>query len=596
MDAPAPIAGPVTVGTEPVHPPASPKRRRVPRLALLGPAVLGGGVLWACYFPLNFGWLAWIALVPLFCLVRSQASSRVYFYAWLCGLTFFFPALQWLRVADPRMYATWFALASYCSLYTPAAVFLVRRLERRAGIPLILAVPAVWTGLEFLRAHFMGGFAWYYLAHTQHAFLPVIQIADLAGAFGVTFVVALANAVIFEALASWEWFRTTMHLRPRAELAGPRSLRVQAALAILLVAGVGSYGLWRLRQDTGQPGPRVALIQGNLDQRIRNAAADDREDPAEMRRAQRRIEGHYQDLRKSAATQHPDLIVWPETSLPYPWEELGRDFPEEQLDTSLRAAKQRLGQHQPPWQEALLPWLNEGARQEARQARTNVLLGMNTLVFGAEKRQQRYNSAIMLDALGRTSGRYDKMHRVPFGEYVPLVEMLPWMNAFAPYDFDYSIRPGKRATRFTLGPYRFGVLICYEDTDPDLARGYARAEDGEPAVDFLLNISNDGWFDGTSEHDEHLAIARLRAVECRRSLARAVNMGISAVVDGNGRVVALPAATWAGSKKIATVLTVALPIDRRTSLYSRWGDWLPWGCVGLVVVGVARSFLRRHPT
>jgi apolipoprotein N-acyltransferase len=184
------------------------------------------------------------------------------------------------------------------------------------------------------------------------------------------------------------------------------------------------------------------------------------------------------------------------------------------------------------------------------------------------------------------------MHRVPFGEYVPLRDWLPWMNAFAPYDFDYSIRAGEHFTRFPLGAYRFGVVICYEDTDPYLARQYVRPGD-EPAVDFLLNLSNDGWFNGTSEHEEHLAICRFRAVECRRSVARAVNMGISAVIDGNGRVTALPGPTWAESKKVAGVVTATIPIDRRGSLYSLWGDWLPVACWLLLGLGLLGGFLVR---
>ncbi|HLQ46364.1 MAG TPA: nitrilase-related carbon-nitrogen hydrolase, partial [Planctomycetaceae bacterium] len=141
-----------------------------------------------------------------------------------------------------------------------------------------------------------------------------------------------------------------------------------------------------------------------------------------------------------------------------------------------------------------------------------------------------------------------------------------------------------------------GVLICYEDSDPDLARRYAVADaDGEPA-DFLINISNDGWFDGTAEHEEHLAICRFRAVESRRSVARAVNMGISAVIDGSGRVVALPRPTWAQSKKIADVVTAEVPIDHRFSLYAHWGDWLPWSCVGVVGLGFVSSFFRRPKT
>src|SRR5258707_14238843 len=111
------------------------------------------------------------------------------------------------------------------------------------------------------------------------------------------------------------------------------------------------------------------------------------------------------------------------------------------------------------------------------------------------------------------------------------------MNVFAPYEKDYSVRSGENFTRFQLGDFHFGAVICFEVTDRALARAYVRPGD-EPQADFLLNISNDGWFKGTSEHEEHLAISRFRAVECRRTLARAVNMGITAIIDGNGRVLA----------------------------------------------------------
>ena len=142
--------------------------------------------------------------------------------------------------------------------------------------------------------------------------------------------------------------------------------------------------------------------------------------------------------------------------------------------------------------------------------------------------------------------------------------------------------------------FHFGVLICFEDTDPDLARQYGRPDGDGPAADFLLNISNDGWFNGSSEHEEHLAISRFRAVECRRAVARAVNMGISAVVDGNGRVVALPGPTWAASKKVPAVLTASIPIDHRASVYGRWGDWLPWSCWLVLFLGWAGPALRRQ--
>jgi apolipoprotein N-acyltransferase len=188
------------------------------------------------------------------------------------------------------------------------------------------------------------------------------------------------------------------------------------------------------------------------------------------------------------------------------------------------------------------------------------------------------------------------------------------MKAFSPYgDTDYGIVSGDRSVRLPIAEYRFGVLICFEDSDADLARTYAGG-DGEQSADFLLNISNDGWFKGTSEHEEHLAISRFRAVECRRSLGRAVNMGISAIIDGNGRVLApnkigetasgytwevpqngateLPVSRWSEFKKVKGVLTGVIPIDHRTSWYARWGDWLPWTCWLLVVALLIFGWMR----
>jgi apolipoprotein N-acyltransferase len=167
----------------------------------------------------------------------------------------------------------------------------------------------------------------------------------------------------------------------------------------------------------------------------------------------------------------------------------------------------------------------------------------------------------------------------------------------------------------------FGVLICYEDTDAEVARPYGGGDKQAPA-DFLLNISNDGWFDGTSEHDQHLAICRFRAVECRRAVVRSVNMGISAVIDGNGRVLQprelprpdpqvnpefhiwsvpmqrggtgeLAVSQWHEYKKVAGVLLATVPIDDRASLYARLGDWLPWSCWIILAGAFVRTWARR---
>jgi apolipoprotein N-acyltransferase len=523
-----------------------------------------------------------VALVPLLTLTWSTARPRkIYLSAWAGGLLFFWPALQWMRVADYRMYFTWMGLATYCSLYFPLAAYLIRLLVRHTRVPFFVTVPVVWTALEFSRSFLGTGFPWYLLAHSQHDHLGVIQIADLTGAWGVSFLVAAVNAFLCQGLM--------------AVLGRPvTSRRVLLVEGLLLAAGVPAvvgYGEWRMDQMTASPGPRVALVQGNLPQYLRNNPTTGRS-----------ILDHYISLCDLAARSNPDLIVWPETSMPYYWEEAWPDGPTRPSC--------------------------ELARQLTERCHSSVLLGLNSLVVSAEHFERRYNSALLLNPRGVPVARYDKIHRVPFGEYVPLRDVLPFLNWFAPYDFDYSVSPGAGATRFPSEsrqpPFTFGVVICYEDTDPDITRAYAGG-DGRAPADYLLNTSNDGWFDGTSEHEEHLAICRFRAVENRRPVGRAVNMGISAIIDGNGNVLAprttaqlkvpsgvgpepvtaavwevgpgspaLPCARWGEFKKTQGVLLATVPLDTRTSFYARCGDWLPWSCWGLLgVCGVAA--LRRKP-
>jgi apolipoprotein N-acyltransferase len=209
---------------------------------------------------------------------------------------------------------------------------------------------------------------------------------------------------------------------------------------------------------------------------------------------------------------------------------------------------------------------------------------------------RKYNSALLLDARGQVVDRYDKVYRVPFGEYVPWEKTLPFMRWLTPYEGDYGINPGTRQVVFTLpSTHRFAVLICYEDTVPHFAPEFLRHPEGGQAPDFVINISNDGWFKGSSEHEQHLVAARFRAIECRRAMARSVNMGITCIIDGDGRLVAMPGATWAESKNRTAVVVGPVPIDRRESFYVRWGDWLPGACWGVCGVGLAISLLRRQP-
>ena len=361
--------------------------------------IAAGLFLWLCYFPVACGWLGWVALVPLLFLVRSSARPRsVYFAAWIAGSAFFWTALSWMRVADDRMYATWAMLAVYCSLYFPLAIGLMRFLDRRTRLPLVLTVPVVWTALEFLRAHLMTGFAWYFLAHTQHDFLPAIQIADLGGAYAVTFVVAAVNAMAFEWLYRSGRLRRWFSIREPAIPLRRWKLALQSLAVIALLIGTLFYGVWRLGQDEFVAGPRIALIQSNLDQRLRNSALPGNN-------SAERMVLHNRELTDRAAKMHPQLIVWPETSYPEDWTEISPELPPDQVPSEWRrqAAETK-----------------DLARLVASRWKTNVLLGMGAKELDADGKRSRYNSAVLIQKDGQRGGRYNKMHRVPFGEFVPL--------------------------------------------------------------------------------------------------------------------------------------------------------------------------------
>jgi len=564
-------------------------------------ALLGAGFVYVSFYPLGLGWFSWIALVPLLFLVRARGRARnIYLAAWAGGLAFYWPVLQWMRVADYRMYFCWALLATYCSVYWPLGILLVRRLDRSTRLPLVITVPAVWVGLEYLRSFMFTGFPWYFLGHSQHAFLPLIQIADLGGVYAVSCLVAAANACIFEGLFTMPALRGLFDLEEPA-FPSTRWLAPQAFTVFLVTTAVLFYGFWRLDQDQFKVGPRICLLQGNVDQRLRNDAALNPE--ARIKSIQQ-----YKYLCKMAAQQQPrpDLVVWPETSLTAPWIDVSPRLPAEKLPR--RWADEALES-----QELLQEWVKRWP--------ANYLFGLNAFILDEDVKERRYDSALFVKADGQIGDRYDKIHRLPFGEYVPLRDWLPFMNVFAPYDYDYSIRSGDQQTRFKTGDYHYGVLICYEDTDSVLARNLVRKGADGPAVDFLVNMSNESWFDDTYEHEQHLAVCRFRAIECRRTLARAVNMGISAVIDGNGRVLKpravwqelagkedkknatgagenhaweiapdngrfpeLPPAQWARFKKVPGIVTADIPIDDRISVYAHVGDCLPVGCC-LVVVG-----------
>jgi apolipoprotein N-acyltransferase len=337
-------------------------------------------------------------------------------------------------------------------------------------------------------------------------------------------------------------------------------------------------------------------LQPNIPQSIRN-------DPNKEDNV--RAEGNA--LADRAMQSNPQLIVWPETSFGKAWHRMQPNLNwkkvREWWDARVRPKLEPEADVDLAWKSFVRWWhdkhreTNDTIREiTQRWPNTPLLLGVTCVVLD-DNGERIHNTAVFIDATGNERDLYHKMYRVPFGEYIPWEDTLPFMRWLSPYEGDYSIRAGEQHTVFTLSgerPTRFAVLICYEDTVPHLVGDFIRNPHGGEPPDFFLNISNDGWFRGTEEHEQHMVAARFRAIETRRSVARAVNMGISGVIDPYGRVTALPGPTWSESKGTSGVVVAAVPICKDETIYSRWGDVLPGGCWIIVAAGFVWSWRRRQ--
>lgn len=553
-------------------------------------------------------WLVTIALAPwMVGVCRAERAWVVHWGSFVAGWCFFFVALRWLMPVSGLGLA---ALAVYLGLYFPLAAWAVRT-GRRSGISPVWTLPVVWVATEFLRGWLMTGFPWLFLAHTLHGSITLIQVSDITGAYGVTFLVGLVNGLVVELALSLRTSRASGRRRGAAWRIAGETLFVAACWL-----AAWWYGTARTAHVTFEDGPRIAVVQEDFPL-VTNPEVFDH--PFE-------VLSRYLALGAAAAQESPDLIVFPETA----WSSVQNisflEVPKQAVDDS-SADQWAFGKRAHDATAAFargdyaavnkvidllermmgdrfkrrLPNGKLPRLSPAGAPATNVLAGAVAIdVFpeNAYPRQKRYNSAVLYDRDGvQRRERYDKIHLVPFGEVVPfrnshflgmsLHWLYRWLNSLSPFSrngqIEYSLWSGEHYTVFTIDAggkaWRFGTPICYEDVMPYLVRQYVW-QGGQRRVDFLVNLSNDGWFLHSPELPQHLAIAVFRAVESRVGIARAVNTGISGFIDPNGRPYSLVErngqTTGAG---IIGHRVDHVKVDRRRSLYGIYGDWFAITCV-----------------
>ncbi|MBI3010255.1 MAG: apolipoprotein N-acyltransferase [Candidatus Omnitrophica bacterium] len=532
-------------------------------------ALSSAGLLIFAFPPFNQPWCAWIGLVPWLILLRSCTAYAAFGFSYLIGFLFFLGSIWWLT------YVTvigCIVLCAFLALYFGVFGWLVCVMcirpqthdtrhttheerkhdtrftiheklrescvaSRESNLWSLMSAPASWVVLEYARSHWFSGLGWNLLGYSQIPWLPMIQIASVTGVWGISFAVVFVNACL------------------------AKSLQVQKRMPVLLSAMMillvlWGYGVLCLKRSALAEKIRISVVQGNIPQ----------EEKWEEEKRQEILD-QYARLTLQAAKEKPDLIVWPETSAP------GYLGVEEEL--------------------------TQRVMEIARQSATFMLVGAPTAT--AEKGVWKLkNSAVLLGPDGNIRQQYDKLHLVPFGEFIPGERYFSWLRRFLPPIGDFV--PGKAYTVFRMegqgagGRGRghlkfpsplaprpsppFSVLICFEDIFPELARRFV-----QEGARLLVVITNDAWFGPTAAAYQHAQASTLRAVELRVPLVRAANTGWSGCIDSSGN--------WQDAVQDAQgqelfvegfkTCEVALK-TQAVSFYQRFGDWLVLGCGSVLMV------------
>lgn len=443
------------------------------------------GLLLTLSFPrYGFGLAAWCALLPLFFVIEALSPAACFKFGWFAGAVHGLTLLYWIvfvvnhygNLSFVVSATVCFLLVAYLALY-PALFCAGLSWLRLRQAPWPPVAPFLWVALELGRGWFLTGFPWENLGYSQYRFLPLIQIAEITGVAGLSFLVVLVNVILFQGLGSAAKRRRVL----------PVFLWVSLAGAIIL--GQYGYGRWRLHTLEAHPSAlsmKVSLIQGNIPQETKWEPAFQQET----------LDRHLRLTREAVAQERPDLVVWPETATPFYF----------LADSELSGR------------------VIEGIQE----LRTPLLFG-SPAVRRLGDRLKFYNRAYLLDGDGRILGYYDKRHLVPFGEYVPFQSILFFVHRLVDAAGDFA--SGDRPVVMALPPARPGVLICYEAIFPELSRDLVRH-----GANLLVNITNDAWFGRTSAPYQHLSMAVLRTVELRVPMARCANTGFSAFIDPSGRI------------------------------------------------------------
>lgn len=511
---------------------------------------------WLAFPPVNWWLLAWLAPLGWIRVIcqKELTGRRPLLCLYLVGWIHWLSMTYWVTLPHPLAAIGWLFLSAYLAAFFVGFILLARWLVHRNQIAAIYAVPIAWVTMEVLRTYLFTGFGLVPLSHSQVGFLPLIQIAKVTGAYGVSFVVMMCATAISSVLEAWQG--------DAAEKTYGRS----TVVAIVTVAACLAFGYTALQRTTEASGTaNVAIIQGALDTEFAATVIDARRIEEQRERAFADYSRMTSDVTSNA---NVDLVLWPESMF---WRYYGITRYDAALSDKVVGPKGMT-------MEKFADICEVSTQQHIRLFGTNCLMGSSTTHHYPDHIEQ-FNTAAYYDGDGRLQGVYHKMHPVMFGEYIPFGDVFPWLYNFAP--IPGPLTPGAEPKVFPAGTLSVAPCICFENTVPQLIRRnlLKLARRGAPAQS-LVTLTNDGWFWGSGLLEVHLACGIFRAIENRRPMLIAANTGISAHIDDCGRVV------QQAPKRVSRVIVAEVKGSDAVSFYTNFGDLFGFGCIGLSAIGL----------
>ena len=502
-------------------------------------ALTGSILMLLCFPPVGWWPLAWIAAVPFVALIVTPEfkAAKPLRSIWFAGLIYWAIETYYIALPHPALYIAWAMLFSYLSIYPILFVWIGRKFVHNQNISVVIAAPIVFTALEWVRAHMLTGFGFSMLANSQYKHPIILQVCDIAGAYGLTFLLILFAAGLFQAIA------------------GKR--RTGLVVCIATLAFVVGYGF--LQPDPAfQPNREsidVAVVQGSIDTRFPTSETEARKYQEQLATAY--LEQHLAWQRDNQCPR-PDLIVWPEGKYPIPHYLPGKDPKFEQVRQEFRAFHEYL--FRPMIEHYYIKAPDDAPPRFNLPA---MIVGTTTLDPDSE---DAYNSALLLGQQGQVTSAYHKMHLVPFGEFVPFVKQFPFLAKATPIGSGFQ--RGKKPVAFRIGEFTAAPNVCFESAVAHLLHeslDYLRSSGHEP--DFMVNVTDDGWFYGHCLLDHHLACNVIRAVENRMPMIVASNTGFSAFIQSDGKIL------QQGPRRKEEILHMDFPLTARRSWYATIAYW-----------------------